>query len=208
MKKICSSVSILYRGLIAAGLGIFAVFVPGFSIITMIIIIGIAIGIAALISLWLRYKNPHPKEFLNILYYIGAIINLIFAVILIIIPSQFQEVFIILFGAVIIIAGIMQLINSLSVASLTNSAKIFLGISLLMIILGAAFMFDLFEKAEAKILFFGIILLIYGISNIVMSFWIKQHRKKLDEPESKIIEDVPYVPVNEEKENNEAVNKE
>ncbi len=197
MKKICSSLSILYRGLIAAGLGIFAVFVPGFSIITMIIIIGISIGVAALISLWLRYKNPHQKEFFNILYYVGAIINLIFAVILIIIPSRFQEVFIIIFGAVIVIGGVVQLINSLSVASLTSSAKIFLGISILMIMLGTIFIFDIFEKDKSKILFFGIILLIYGISNIIMSFWIRQYRKKLDEPRNKMIEDVPYVPVDE-----------
>lgn len=198
MKPKATFNSILYRGLVAAILGLVCLFIPGFTILTLIIIIGVAISLAGITSLWFRFKNPHKNSAINLLHWIGAAINIIFGIILIIMPDRFQEVFIILFGVVIIIGGIVQLINSFSVPKLTTNAKVFLGLSILMIVLGTLFIFDIFEKDSSRILFFGIIAMIYGFTNIIMAFWARnfyiKETNKLPYDESQI-EDVKHEPV-------------
>lgn len=194
MKTITSFRSFLYRGFAASILGLISIFIPGFSLITLIIIIGVAIGLAGLSSLWFRFKNPHENSFINFLHLFGAGLNLVFGIILIVMPERFLEVFIILFGAVIIIAGITKLISSVSFSPLTTNAKIFLGISLLLIIAGTIFLLNIIEKPESQILFFGIIVLIYGISAIIMAFWVKNIMsiKAIERKSDPLTEDIHY----------------
>lgn len=206
MKSITSFKSVLYRGILATILGLICIFTPGFTIETLIIIIGVAICLAGITSFWFRIKNPHKNSAINFLHLTGATLNFIFGLVLIIMPDRFQEVFIILFGIVIIIAGLVQLFSSLSVSPINTHVKIFLGLAILTIILGTIFIFDVFEKDTARIIFFGIIVSIYGITNIVMSFWIRIiHNNAQDELEKKTdnVQDVDYEMVEEKTENME-----
>ena len=202
MKSAVSFKSVLFRGLAATLLGVLSVFIPGFSIVTLIIIIGIAVALAGITSFFFRYRNPHKNYAINFLHIAGSVINLIFGLILIIMPESFEEVFIIVSGIVIITGGIVMLFNSIITSPLTKNAKIFLAISVLIIILGVLFLIDIFEKNTSRILFFGIIAFFYGITNIIMSFWIRNFIEKNKELSAinKNIEDVDYETVNNEKE--------
>lgn len=204
MKSITTFRSLLYRGILATILGIM-VFI-GFTMTTLIILIGVAIALAGLTAFWFRYRNPHAKSSINFLQLALSVVNVIFGIILIIMPNSFEKVFLIILGVVIIVAGIVQLFDSLCVSGLTRNAKIFLGISVLLIILGSIFLIiSIYEVTEIEnhTLFFGIIVSIYGVSNIIMSFWYRScaasASKSIEKPAGQI-EDVAYESVDSEKE--------
>ncbi len=204
MNSISTFKSLLFRGILATLLGIM-VFV-GFTMTTLIILLGVAVALAGLTAFWFRYRNPHAKSGINFLQLAVAVVNVIFGVLLIFMPDVFEKVFLIILGIVIIIAGIVQLFDSMCVSVLTRSAKIFLAIAILLIILGTIFLiFSIYEvvKIENRTTFFGIIVSIYGVSNIIMSFWYRSCTisadKSIDKPAEQI-KDVSYESVDSEKE--------
>lgn len=172
MKTASNFRSILYRGIFATLVGILALF-PSINIITFILVIGVAFMLAGVISFWFRFKNPHNKKIINILQLIGAISSFIFGFLLIYMTDAFEKGFTSVVGGIIIFAAIVKLFDALCISPMTNKSKIFLGISLLLIILGTIFIFYQFDQKTVEAVFFGLILSIYGISNIFMSFWVR-----------------------------------
>ncbi|MFQ3580043.1 MAG: DUF308 domain-containing protein, partial [Bacteroidales bacterium] len=77
------------------------------------------------------------------------------------------------FGITVISAGISQLIITLNNKHPDLSAKIFAIISALIVVAGFIMIFNPFDTAKAITIFLGIILIVYGILNIIMAFWLK-----------------------------------
>lgn len=182
---------VFYLGLAAFALGITSITVPEFTMETIIIILGIIISLGGIITMVLRLRNKSENKFLQVLQLVGSSLNIIFGAVLIIIPDVFLEIFIIVLGASLILGGIAQLILTLGFTPISNTGKMFIGLSMVMVIAGTVFIFNPFESAEAITRFFGIIVSVYGLTNIMMSFWIRSEISKTKPLQNVNINDFP-----------------
>lgn len=181
---------VFYLGLVSFAVGITAVTVPEFTMETIIVIIGIIIALGGAITMILRLMKKSEKKFTQVSQLIFSGINIIFGSVLAIIPDTFLAIFIIILGISLIMGGIAQLIITLSFTPISNTGKIFIGLSLIMLIAGTIFIFNPFDTATAITTFFGIILCVYGLSNIMMSFWLRNEVAKLKKPNDTRIIDI------------------
>jgi uncharacterized membrane protein HdeD (DUF308 family) len=164
-----------YLGLFSLALGVTLIGIPKFTVRTIIMIIGGILAGGGLGVFIYRLKKHCLTKGMQVLQIIASCINILFGLSLLLFPTFYTAATIIIFGIAIIMGGITMLITSLSFTPLTNTSKVFVGISILMIIAGSVFIFNPFETATAISVFFGIILSIFGITNIVMSFWIRKN---------------------------------
>jgi len=172
-KTLLPSNILLYMGLIALAFGITSVSVPEFTLKAVIIIIGSLIGIGGIIALIIRLKHKCDKKFIQVMSYIGSAIIILFGATLAVFPSTFLNIFIIIVGIAIILGGISQLIFSLSFTPLSTAAKIFIGFAILLVIAGTIIILNPFEALESLTIFFGVIIAVYGILNVIISFWYR-----------------------------------
>ncbi|MDY0142103.1 MAG: DUF308 domain-containing protein [Bacteroidales bacterium] len=174
---------LLYMGLIALTFGITPMAVPEFTLKIIILSIGIIIGLSGLTTLIMRLKHKSKKKFLQILSIIGSFLIIFFGLALAVYPTTFIEIFIIVLGIAIILGGISQLALSLSFFPLSYTAKVFVAFSILMIIAGTVMALNPFNAIKGITIFFGIVMTVFGLLNVIMSFWLRteiSHFNKLE----------------------------
>jgi len=181
-----------YLGLFSFGLGATLIEVPQFTVKSIIMIIGGILATGGLAVFIYRLKVHCRTKTMQTLQIIASCVNFLFGISLILFPTFYTAVTIIIFGIAIIMGGVTMLITSLSFTPLTNTSKIFIGISILMIIAGSVFIVNPFETAAAISIFFGIILIIFGISNVVMSFWIRKNIAKITNKAQDIMDTISH----------------
>lgn len=153
---------------------------------TMVIIIGALIAAGGLGILIYQLRKKSENSFINISQIVLSLLNIAFGIVLISIPSKFETALIILLGVLLAMSGILSLIVTLKIKPLSNFGKMFIAIALIMLIAGVIFILNPFN-AEDITIFFGIIFSVYGLSNIMMSFWLRsEYSKKLQPNEEKI----------------------
>lgn len=164
---------LLYMGLIALTFGITSMAIPEFTLKIIILSIGIIIGLSGLTTLIMRIKHKSKNKTIQILSIIGAILIVLFGVTLAVFPKEFIGIFIVILGISIILGGISQLVLSLSYTPLSTTAKVFIGFSILMIIAGTVMALNPFNAIKGITIFFGIVMTIFGLLNVIMSFWLR-----------------------------------
>lgn len=181
MKNSMSTTNLnLYTGIIALILGVCIIAIPQFTIKTVIMIIGLIIAIGAVITFVVKLKNNDDKKSKwSVIQNIGLILNIAFGLVLIFIPNVFIKVAFVIIGIIIVVQGIIQLASILNFKPLITSSKVFLVISILMIIAGVLFIFYPFMVANVITVFVGIIIAFYGLCNVIISLWMKNRLKNL-----------------------------
>jgi uncharacterized membrane protein HdeD (DUF308 family) len=177
-----------YLGLVAIGIGVTLVTFNEFTLNTLIIIVGGILASGGLGIFIFRMKKKCKSKTMQILQIIGSILNILFGLSLAFFPEFYHGLTIIIMGIAIIMGGITMLITSLSFSPLTNASKVFIAISIAMIIAGSIFIFNPFKTAEAISIFLGIIFIIFGIANIIMSFWIRKNLSSIKNKASELID--------------------
>lgn len=165
---ITSSQGSLIRGIIALIIGGLAVFMPDITLRSFIICMGILILISGLISLVFSIRSEE-KSSKNILM-ADAVFNLIFGLLFVLLPTTMVNIFVIAMGIGFLLIGIIQLIGTLSIRRDYGWSWIYFAISMLMIIAGIILFTNPFTNAEAILIFIGIFLLIYGVSEVYMAW--------------------------------------
>ena len=190
---------ILYMGLFSLAFGITSIAIPEDFLKTVVLAIGILVGLNGLILLILRLKNKSEKKFIQIIGIIGSSALILLGATLAIFPTIFIDIFIIVLGVTLIFGGITQLIMSLNFQPLTTTAKVLLGFSILMIIAGTIMALNPFEAAKGITVYFGIIMLVFGMTNIMMSFWIRTKVAKLIKAEKMFFRNRSIIKIDPEK---------
>lgn len=165
---ITSSHGSLLRGIIALIIGGLAVFMPDITLRSFVICIGILILISGLISLVFSIRSEE-KSSKNILM-ADAVFNLIFGLLFVLLPTTMVNIFVIAMGIGFLLIGIIQLIGTLSIRRDYGWSWIYFAISMLMIIAGIILFTNPFTGAETILIFIGIFLLIYGVSEVYMAW--------------------------------------
>lgn len=177
----------LIRGIIALIAGGLAVFVPNITLQSIVIYIGILILLGGLVSLLfaLRSKSPSGRNMLMT----QAVFNLIIGILFVALPATMVKIFVIVLGLGFLFIGIFQLMGALNLRHDYGWSWIYFIISVLMIIAGAVMLANPFNSAETILTFIGVLLLIYGIAELYMS-WVLSRKPKTYQGQE--VEDTHY----------------
>lgn len=171
--------TIAVNGIIALLFGILALFIPGETILTIIIWFGIVVlvvGIAMLIGIInnIRNKLPYGTDLL------WAIITIVIGGILTFYTQRSIEIFVIIIGLWAILIGAVQLYLMTKLDSSDKSRNTFLINGVLTIIFGVVLFFNPFASAKALLILTGIIAFVIGIVMIILSLKMKSLSKEFE----------------------------
>jgi len=166
------------RGILAIIAGCIAIFIPDLTMKSVVMTVGGLIflvgAIGIIISLTVKEKMSWGAELTR------TIPNLIIGLLLIIMPELFVKLMVIIIGVGLLLIGIVQLAGVFSVREIIGWSWFYLIMSLLIITSGIVMLNNPFKSAETIVTFFGIILIFYGISEVVISWKIghapEQHK--------------------------------
>ncbi len=172
-----SSKGSLIRGIIALIVGGLAIFVPDLTLKSVVIYFGILILLGGVVSIFfaISSKNKANRDFLII----QSLFNLIIGLSFLIIPTKIVNIFIIIIGIGFLVIGIFQLIAAFNISRYFKWSWFFFITSMLTIIAGIIMLTNPFESAKVILIFIGILLLIYGLGELLMA-WQLSKRPKID----------------------------
>jgi uncharacterized membrane protein HdeD (DUF308 family) len=179
--------SSIFRGIVALITGGVLVFVPGLTMKTVVIIIGISILIGGLLTLAQSYMKKSSG--LHSFWAAQGIFNLAVGLILILAPGMMVNFFIVVIGIILLILGLLQLIGAIGAIAKYGLIWFFFLNAFIMIAGGILMLKNPFSTGEAILKVLGIILMLYGFSEL-FSAW-----KLSGKPQTykgKPIEDVTY----------------
>lgn len=181
------------RAVLAAILGIVLIIWPGTAVRTIIIVIGAVLMLLGAVSL-IFSKKPEEGQNRSLLS-LNGMASLIFGLILVIFPTFFAGIIMFLFGAILLIVGVSEVANLISVRRETKApASLFLG-PVITTACGIVIFFNPFSTIEWLFIFFGISLLIYALTEFLSTKKIRKIYRDFTaskEKESDLIEDVKY----------------
>jgi len=181
------------RAVLAAILGIVLIIWPGTAVKTIIIVIGAVLMLLGAVSL-IFSKKPEEGQNRSLLS-LNGIASLVFGLILVIFPTFFAGIIMFLFGAILLIVGVSEVANLISVRRETKApASLFLG-PIITTACGIVIFFNPFSTIEWLFIFFGISLLIYALTEFLSTKKIRKIYRDFTaskEKESDLIEDVKY----------------
>ena len=139
-------------------------------------------------------KKPEEGQNRSLLS-LNGIASLVFGLILVIFPTFFAGIIMFLFGAILLIVGVSEVANLISVRRETKApASLFLG-PVITTACGIVIFFNPFSTIEWLFIFFGISLLVYALTEFLSTKKIRKIYKDFTaskEKESDLIEDVKY----------------
>ena len=171
--------SIAFNGIIALLYGILAIFIPGDTILTIIIWFGIVVlvvGGAMLIGVInnIRNKLPYATDL------IWAILTIAIGAVLTFYTQRSIEIFVIIIGAWAVLIGAVQLYLMTKLEPEDKSKNTFLINGILTIIFGVVLFFNPFTSAKALLILTGIIAFIIGIVMIIIAIRMKSLSKSFE----------------------------
>jgi uncharacterized membrane protein HdeD (DUF308 family) len=175
------------RGIMTVAMGSFLLFVPGLTMQTLMIVIGVMLLLSGLITLLLT--NLKKAGAINGIWSAQGITTILFGIIFIASPSTMIKVFMIFLGIILLILGIFQLIGSLSNLGRSAWAWIFFIMALLTLASGGYLLTDPFKSAEKILPFLGALLMLNGLSELISTWKIGRQPQTY---KGTTVEDVPY----------------
>jgi uncharacterized membrane protein HdeD (DUF308 family) len=180
----------LIRGIVSIGVGITIIIVPGLTINLVIQFLGGLLILDGLINLIINMINKSKKQTIMFIVPRGTS-NLIFGAILVLFPSFIVGIFVFLIGFILIIAGGSQLAAQLSGRKIMGLSWIISIFSLLALLAGIFMLTNPFKSAITLLIFFGVMIALYGVGEIVWSFKIRKYQKQ-NPPEQANVIDTEY----------------
>ena len=166
---------LLVRGIISIIIGITVIVAPGLSLATVMQVLGALMVVDGIIALLVNYYGKNKSTFLIVP---RGTTNLFIGIILLIFPSLLINVFVFVIGLLLVLAGFSQLTNIIGGRSTLGFSWGLTIISLVALIAGIVLLTKPFESAEAILTFFGVIVSIYGIGEVIWSVKIRKVQKQ------------------------------
>jgi uncharacterized membrane protein HdeD (DUF308 family) len=169
---ISSSPNHIVRGILTSLMGCFLLFMPGLTMQTVMIMIGVMFLLSGLITMILsnRKRNRGMRGFWSF----QGISNLAFGFAFVVAPNTMLKVFVFLLGCILLILGIIQLVGAAGTLSFSRWSWIFLIMAFLTLAGGILLLVNPFKSVETILSFIGALFIIYGISEIFMARKVTQ----------------------------------
>jgi len=154
-------ISLLINGVIAILFGLFALFVPGGTALTVVKYFGLVLIIGGGFGLVNAMQNMKlKKSYFSILF--SSIVGILAGLFIMIYTSKSLEIFAIVIGIWAVILGVMQLIIAWNVMSGNKSKKLVVFNGILTLVFGLILFFNPLESVKALTVIVGILALMFG----------------------------------------------
>ena len=168
--------SLAVNGVIALLYGILAIFIPGDTILTIIIWFGIVVlvvGGAMMMGVINNIRNdlPYGTDL------VWAILTIAIGAVLTFYTQRSVEIFVIIIGAWAVLIGAVQLYLMTKLEPGDSSKNTFLINGILTVVFGVVLFFNPFASAKALLILTGIIAFIIGIVMIIIAIRMKSLSK-------------------------------
>ena len=166
----------IVRAILALVLGVIMVVWPGTAIETVIRVIGAVLVVIGGISLALSYTEREEGH-TNIMSFNG-IFDVVFGLLLIIFPAFFAGLSMYLFGAIMLVFGVGQIVNLISVRKKTHVDSVWFIMPFIEAVCGVVVLFmRQWQGKPILYLVFGIALIIYAFTEVVISIKARQVKR-------------------------------
>lgn len=168
---------LLIRGIISIVTGIAILAVPDLTLVFVIKVLGVLMIVDGLVALIINYFSK--KKTTSIFQVIPrGTSNLLFGVILLLFTTLMVNIFVYLIGFVLLFAGFTQFVSQISGRSIIKTSWLLILISLIAFVTGIIFLTKPFESAQTMLVFFGVIIALYGVGEVIWSFKIRKVQKQ------------------------------
>lgn len=162
----------LIRGLLTIVIGILFLSLPGLTLKSVIMTIGAMILLSGVFSLVLSYwKNRQGK---NLGSAFQGVFNILLGILFLLSPMTIVEIFGFFFGIIFLLMGLMQLFVALGTISKSLWSGVYLIFAILLISGGVFLLVHPVESVKNILTFFGVVLLLYGILEVIMAWRLKK----------------------------------
>lgn len=173
----------IIRCICALVIGVLLVAWPEAAIIYLVITIGVLFLVPGLISVfgYLTAGKQSSRSFP-----VAGLGSLLFGLWLMIMPAFFVGILMYVLGAILVLAGISQIVNLSAARSWTVVPGGFFVIPVLVLIAGIVVLFNPFTAATVPFIILGVSSIVYGLSDLIS---ITRFREK-KEKDTPMIEDI------------------
>lgn len=177
----------LIRGIVSIAVGIFIIVVPGLTIDLVIQFLGGLLIFDGLINLIINMINKSKQQSIMFIVPRGTS-SLIFGAILVLFPSFIVGIFVFLIGFILIIAGGSQLAAQFSGRKIMGLSWLIVILSFIALLAGFFMLTNPFKSAMTILIFFGAMIALYGVGEIVWSFKIRKFQKQNPSEQSNVVD--------------------
>jgi len=163
------------RGVLTAAVGVVFLSIPDLTLKSVIMTVGGMIVLSGIFTLLFSSKKRNNAMSLGSSF--QGFFNIVWGLLFLLFPMVVVKVFGIFFGIILLLLGMMQLMGALGTLSRSVLSWIYLIFSLLMVSGGAFLLVKPIESAENIITFLGVILLVYGLFELMMAWRLKKMPK-------------------------------
>lgn len=167
-----SPLKILIRGSVTIVVGVLFLSLPGLTLKSVVMTIGAMILINGLFSL--LFSSIRRKQGKMVKSAFQDYFNILLGVLLIASPMAVVEFFSFLFGFIFLMLGVSQFFSALGSLSKSVWSWVYLCFASLMTLGGLFLLVKPIESAENILTVFGVILLLYGILEVLNAWRIKR----------------------------------
>lgn len=182
---------LIVRGILSVIVGIVIVAVPDMSIEVVMRALGLLLVLDGFVALSINYFGKKKAQGIWAIVPRGTS-NLIVGIILLLFPTLLVNLFVFVIGLILMLAGFSQLANQLGGRSKIGFSWILTLISIIALGAGIILLTKPFESAQTILIFFGIIIALYGVGEVVWSFKVRKIQKQQAKDSGPDIIDTDY----------------
>ena len=185
-RKVVSSV-------ITIALGVVLVVWPTEVLNYMVKLIGAVFFVIGAVSLVMSWQNREERAAMGLSSFSG-IGSIILGVVLWAMSDFFTSMLMWLFGLLLLVAGVGQLVTLLSARRMGELPGVAYVFPIVILIAGLVSFLDPFSAKESLVMFFGCVVIFAGVTNLINQYSINKLRKRMEEEEQRRrLEDEPVV---------------
>lgn len=183
------------RALVGLMLGLAMVVWPGTAAVTVVKLIGAVLIIIGAVSVAMSFKDSegHPG-----LLSFNGFFDIVFGICLVVFASFFVKLIMYLFGLVMLIFGVGQIVNLSSVRKIVSVGVGYYVLPVLISICGLVLISNPFKAQEMLFMVFGAGLIVYSVSEIISTLILRKAYKVQKQHNDNLVEDVAYEEINSE----------
>jgi uncharacterized membrane protein HdeD (DUF308 family) len=166
----------LIRGILTIAVGVVFLSLPGLTLKSVVMTIGAMILLSGIISLLFSYR----KRGNNISTGLQGFFNIFLGCLFLVSPVAIVKFFCFFFGLIFTGIGLIQFFGALGTLSKSLWSWVFLIFGILMASGGIFLLVHPIESAENILTFFGAILIMYGILQLITAWRIKKLPSSMD----------------------------
>ena len=176
----------MMRCVSAIAIGVLLMVWPEAAILYLVIAIGAVFFLPSLFSLIAYFMNGRQ---LGMYFAIVSLGGLLFGLWLMISPAFFVGILMYVLGAVLVFAGISQVVNLLGVRSYASVSQGFFVTPILILLAGLIVLVNPFAAATIPFIILGVSSTVYGITELINIYKFRKKEEKVM-PTEMVIEDV------------------